>query len=279
MPHLPHWMKKDQYDTVHDEDKGRQELADGVHTTDHSFLNLFHKKKKDHAHDCDDAHAQDHDGDHLDIQTTSSSSKDSTSSDGDATSISSIGQPFLVEHRVHVGFDGVHSKDHSLLNIFHKKKKDHGHDSDLEHAQDHDGDHIDIQTISTSSKESSSSDGDATSISSIGQPFLVEHRVHVGFDGVHSKDHSLRNFFHLKKKNRGHDHSHREKHKDITPSKAISTSPDGDSTTISSIGHPYLVEHKFHVGFDKMTGEFHGLPTEWQLLLNGSNISYVEHFI
>lgn len=51
-----------------------------------------------------------------------------------------------------------------------------------------------------------------------------------------------------------------------------STSSDPDMT----IGTPYMVQHNFHVGFDKITGEFKGLPPAWQLLLTGSDISKEE---
>lgn len=40
-----------------------------------------------------------------------------------------------------------------------------------------------------------------------------------------------------------------------------------------NIGTPYMVQHNFHVGFDKVTGEFNGLPPAWQMLLGSSNIS------
>lgn len=48
------------------------------------------------------------------------------------------------------------------------------------------------------------------------------------------------------------------------------TPSDSDSMTI---GTPYMVQHHFHVGFDKITGEFNGLPDAWNLLLKGSDIS------
>ena len=49
-----------------------------------------------------------------------------------------------------------------------------------------------------------------------------------------------------------------------------SSAADGDAI---NIGTPYMVQHNFHVGFDKMTGEFQGLPAAWHLLLSGSNIT------
>lgn len=56
--------------------------------------------------------------------------------------------------------------------------------------------------------------------------------------------------------------------------------PDGSTSSGTgedmSIGAPYMVQHNFHVGFDKITGEFKGLPPAWQLLLTGSDISKEE---
>jgi len=52
--------------------------------------------------------------------------------------------------------------------------------------------------------------------------------------------------------------------------KAKNKAPEGEPM---SIGTPYMVQHHFHVGFDKFTGEFNGLPQAWQLLLKGSDIS------
>jgi len=45
---------------------------------------------------------------------------------------------------------------------------------------------------------------------------------------------------------------------------------------IKEIGAPYMVTHKFHVGFDQVTGDFCGLPPAWEMLLKGSNISKEE---
>lgn len=44
----------------------------------------------------------------------------------------------------------------------------------------------------------------------------------------------------------------------------------------AEIGTPYGVEHRIHVGFDPISGSFHGLPEPWQRLLNSSNISKTE---
>ena len=55
--------------------------------------------------------------------------------------------------------------------------------------------------------------------------------------------------------------------------KGGSTSSDksgGDEMTISA---PYMVKHHFHVGFNKDTGNFDGLPPAWELLLKGSQIT------
>ena len=54
--------------------------------------------------------------------------------------------------------------------------------------------------------------------------------------------------------------------------KGGSTSSDkaGDEMTISA---PYMVKHHFHVGFNKNTGNFDGLPPAWELLLKGSTIT------
>lgn len=49
--------------------------------------------------------------------------------------------------------------------------------------------------------------------------------------------------------------------------------PSGSDSEPMNIGTPYMVQHHFHVGFDKITGEFNGLPDAWQLLLKGSDIS------
>lgn len=42
------------------------------------------------------------------------------------------------------------------------------------------------------------------------------------------------------------------------------------------IGTPYNTIHVTHVGFDPATGEFTGLPREWQVLLNQSGITSSE---
>lgn len=42
------------------------------------------------------------------------------------------------------------------------------------------------------------------------------------------------------------------------------------------IGTPYNTIHVTHVGFDPATGEFTGLPREWQILLNQSGITTSE---
>lgn len=44
-------------------------------------------------------------------------------------------------------------------------------------------------------------------------------------------------------------------------------------TAGSSIGTPYAVKQLGHVGFDKVTGQFVGLPDEWKVMLGTSGIS------
>ncbi|KAI8577185.1 hypothetical protein K450DRAFT_167557, partial [Umbelopsis ramanniana AG] len=39
------------------------------------------------------------------------------------------------------------------------------------------------------------------------------------------------------------------------------------------ISSPYNMTHVTHVGFNHQTGEFTGLPKEWQVLLNQSGIT------
>lgn len=42
------------------------------------------------------------------------------------------------------------------------------------------------------------------------------------------------------------------------------------------ISGPYNAKHEIHVGFDPDTGEFSGLPYEWQVLLKQSGITKKE---
>lgn len=44
------------------------------------------------------------------------------------------------------------------------------------------------------------------------------------------------------------------------------------------IGAPFNAKHVTHVGFDPATGEFSGLPREWQILLQHSGISKKEQY-
>jgi hypothetical protein len=44
------------------------------------------------------------------------------------------------------------------------------------------------------------------------------------------------------------------------------------------ISGPYNAKHVTHVGFDASTGEFTGLPQEWQVLLQHSGISKKEQY-
>lgn len=61
--------------------------------------------------------------------------------------------------------------------------------------------------------------------------------------------------------------------KDTKKKKNVGSTPSGDGM---EIGAPYMVQHNFHVGFDKITGDFSGLPPAWELLLKGSDISKEE---
>ncbi|KAI8371560.1 kinase-like domain-containing protein [Radiomyces spectabilis] len=53
-------------------------------------------------------------------------------------------------------------------------------------------------------------------------------------------------------------------------------SHDTPKSKAIDISLPYNTIHVTHVGFDPDTGEFTGLPTEWQILLNQSGISKTE---
>jgi hypothetical protein len=44
------------------------------------------------------------------------------------------------------------------------------------------------------------------------------------------------------------------------------------------ISGPYNAKHVTHVGFDASTGEFTGLPQEWQTLIQHSGITKVEQY-
>ncbi|OWF42980.1 serine/threonine-protein kinase PAK 1-like isoform X2 [Mizuhopecten yessoensis] len=52
-----------------------------------------------------------------------------------------------------------------------------------------------------------------------------------------------------------------------------STSTEAPAMEISA---PTMVKHNFHVGFNKVTGSFEGLPPQWSTLLQSSNISSEE---
>ena len=49
--------------------------------------------------------------------------------------------------------------------------------------------------------------------------------------------------------------------------------PKEEDDTPMSIGLPTGVTHNFHVGFNKVTGNFEGLPPSWTSLLQSSDIS------
>lgn len=62
-----------------------------------------------------------------------------------------------------------------------------------------------------------------------------------------------------------------------TSHSSSSRSRKRDSNASSmDIGTPYNTIHVTHVGFDPATGEFTGLPREWQILLNQSGITTSE---
>ncbi|KAL4226104.1 P21-Rho-binding domain [Mactra antiquata] len=64
--------------------------------------------------------------------------------------------------------------------------------------------------------------------------------------------------------------------KDKDKVKASKKPSNSDGGSEMSIGTPYQVQHNFHVGFDKFTGNFEGLPPAWELLLGSSNITKEE---
>lgn len=55
-----------------------------------------------------------------------------------------------------------------------------------------------------------------------------------------------------------------------------SSSSDKGGADEMTISAPYMVKHHFHVGFNKDTGNFDGLPPAWELLLKGSQITKEE---
>ncbi|KAI8382924.1 P21-Rho-binding domain-containing protein [Blakeslea trispora] len=58
--------------------------------------------------------------------------------------------------------------------------------------------------------------------------------------------------------------------------KSNMTEPSPSEQPIMDISTPYNTIHVTHVGFDPITGEFTGLPKEWQLLLTQSGITRQE---
>ncbi|KAI8349462.1 Ste20 homologous protein kinase 1 [Choanephora cucurbitarum] len=58
--------------------------------------------------------------------------------------------------------------------------------------------------------------------------------------------------------------------------KSNMTEPNVSEQPIMDISTPYNTIHVTHVGFDPITGEFTGLPKEWQLLLTQSGITRQE---
>lgn len=62
-----------------------------------------------------------------------------------------------------------------------------------------------------------------------------------------------------------------------TPSlNASSTSLEQNGSNKSKISSPYNLVHVTHVGFNPHTGEFTGMPKEWQILLQQSGITKKE---
>lgn len=58
------------------------------------------------------------------------------------------------------------------------------------------------------------------------------------------------------------------------PLSSSSQTPAAPSTNPKSkISSPYNLVHVTHVGFNQQTGEFTGLPREWQILLQESGIT------
>lgn len=56
-------------------------------------------------------------------------------------------------------------------------------------------------------------------------------------------------------------------------STSSSKSGGGDEEASLTIGEPFNVKRNYHVGFDKDTGDFVGLPDSWAQLLSKSDIS------
>lgn len=59
------------------------------------------------------------------------------------------------------------------------------------------------------------------------------------------------------------------------PDRPASVATSNNNSTMS-ISTPYNTQHVAHVGFDSATGEYIGLPEEWQKLLSASGISKTE---
>mmetsp|Transcript_69117 Transcript_69117/g.104217 ORF Transcript_69117/g.104217 Transcript_69117/m.104217 type:complete len:603 (-) Transcript_69117:139-1947(-) len=57
------------------------------------------------------------------------------------------------------------------------------------------------------------------------------------------------------------------------PKKSFFSKKKKDKADVGSIGTPYAVKQLGHVGFDKATGQFLGLPDEWKVMLGTSGIS------
>lgn len=59
-------------------------------------------------------------------------------------------------------------------------------------------------------------------------------------------------------------------------SKSNKGSSSSEKEAEMNISSPYMIKHQIHVGFNKDTGSFDGLPAAWELLLKGSEISKEE---
>lgn len=57
---------------------------------------------------------------------------------------------------------------------------------------------------------------------------------------------------------------------------STSTSMASSSSIHTKISSPYNMVHVTHVGYNSQTGEFTGMPREWQILLQQSGITKKE---
>lgn len=71
---------------------------------------------------------------------------------------------------------------------------------------------------------------------------------------------------------------------DLWPVQSNNTNNSSTSSTNSNpihakISSPYNMVHVTHVGFNSQTGEFTGMPREWQILLQQSGITKKEQHV